>query len=150
MERNLRPPPSHPRPLRSHAPCSLSSSPTPQPPPLGLAPASGPPETRPRLSNNYKSQPQHSGAPVRGPRFPPKPPTILLFLSFMAAPPPPHSPNNLWVSDHIHPTPRSHNPPGHSARHTMLTQTPPPRPGLLIQVQAQDRGLGRGVSNTAA
>lgn len=143
LERNPRPTPTPgTRTLRSHAPCSLSSSPTPQRPPLGLAPASGPSETRPRISNNYKSQ--HSGTPETGPRFPPKPPTILLFLSFMAAPPPPHSPSNLWVSDHIHPTPRSHNPPGHSAWHTMLPQTPPPRPGHLIQVQAPGRGPWKG------
>ena len=81
---------------------------------------------------------------MRGPRFPPEPPTVLLFLSFMAAPPPPYSPSNLWVSDHIHPTPRSYNPPGHSAQHTMLPQTQPPRPGRLIHVQAPGRGPWKG------
>ena len=104
MQRNPSP---HPQPQDSQVTYSLqpqliTHATTPGP---GLGPASGSSETRPRISNNYKPQSQHSGAPVRGPRFPPEPPTVLLFLSFMAAPPPPYSPSNLWVSDHIHPTP---------------------------------------------
>lgn len=78
---------------------------------------------------------------MRGTRFPPKPPAFLLSLPFHS-----HcsiSAVSLFPSP-IHPTSRFQNPPGHPAHHTVLTQTPAPRPGQLIRVQAPGQRPWKG------